>query len=377
MKLGTSDARGIGRAFAAVVASSVFAACFIDATGEGPGSLTCNNVSECPESEEPCEQPICDGGLCRFTPRPDGPSPTSVNGDCRSARCEAGEVVIGDDPEDDDDTNPCTTDACNAGTPTHTPTPNAQCFIGDGEGVCSDDPDNPVCEVECTGDDECRSDCFNGVCDDGICEGSIREVPLNHDDVANDCKQWSCDENAVAVEIADELDVPVSDDLVCTDDICVGTVPTYMEKPEGFECDEGLLCDLEQRCVECSTNFPCPADTPCIDYECDPTGACVDTPVAVGDPCVGMTGVCNAMNQCVECVDPGDCAAPEPVCSAAGNCVACLQPTDCPAQECRAASCSNANTCSYAITPGVGCSSVLGGVCCNNGSCNTLALCPP
>ena len=60
---------------------------------------------------------------------------------------------------------------------------------------------------------------------------------------------------------------------------------------------------------ECSTDQDCPEiDDACFYYVCSDC-SCVPVPEPPGVPC--MAGVCDGNESCVECIDAGDCFAPE------------------------------------------------------------------
>lgn len=107
---------------------------------------------------------MCTQGVCGFDNVPDQtPTPTQAAGDCKTKICDGQGGVVEIDSTDDlpDDSQQCTTDACNAGVASHTPVvAGSACSEGtgklcDGAGKC----------VECLD----NAGCASGLCSAGVC----------------------------------------------------------------------------------------------------------------------------------------------------------------------------------------------------------------
>jgi hypothetical protein len=105
----------------------------------GGGSGMCTDTNQCGSSSSPCVITYCDPVQgCILEPVVDGPLTDDVPGDCRYLACEGGEELLVEDPNDFDDRNECTTDACSTDGAVHNNSPGVACAGGicDDEGVC-------------------------------------------------------------------------------------------------------------------------------------------------------------------------------------------------------------------------------------------------
>jgi hypothetical protein len=87
-------------------------------------TIGCDADSQCNDANS-CTLDFCVQAMCVYDdvigPAPEG----QVDGDCRLLACDAGALLTQNDVNDvPDDMNPCTVDACDAGTPTHQPEPD-------------------------------------------------------------------------------------------------------------------------------------------------------------------------------------------------------------------------------------------------------------
>ncbi len=250
-----------------------------DSTGE---CVECLSATTCGKATE-CAAPTCAGGACGVDFTADG-TPIAVQqiGDCESTVCDgAGDTEqVNDDLDVEDDSNPCTLDACDAGDPTHTPQPGMACGAGltcNAAGQC----------VGCTVPSDCPGQddfCKTRTCNMGVCGFTFTaaNTPLPAgQQTAGDCQTLECNGAGVIQPEVTAGDIPV-DGNECTLDQCIGGNPMNPPAPQGDPCAMGgSVCDGMGSCVDCNT----PAD--CT----DPPGACV-----VASCTSGMCGQQNAMN---------------------------------------------------------------------------------
>jgi hypothetical protein len=171
-------------------------------------------------------------------------------GDCLANTCDgSGAIVaINDDLDINNDSNPCTTDACSAGLPTHAPV-MAGMVCGasqacDGAGNCN----GCLTAATCPGqDDECKA----RTCTAGACGFSFTAAGTpTAAQTAADCKKNQCDGAGAIVPVADNLDVPV-DSNQCTNDLCTAGVPSNPPLASGTACSQngGTSCDGAGTCT--------------------------------------------------------------------------------------------------------------------------------
>ena len=84
-----------------------------------------------------CTFDFCVANMCSIMPATNGPvGQGQVEGDCQTLACMDGELgSVVDDNDVPDDSNPCTMDACSAGTPAHDPAPDGTA-CGPNGAVC-------------------------------------------------------------------------------------------------------------------------------------------------------------------------------------------------------------------------------------------------
>lgn len=117
----------------------------VDPTCVAPDCVRCEVADDCPAPGGPCQERICDGGVCGARPSPEGaPVASQIVGDCRTAVCDgAGAVVeVADDSDLLGGGPACMQRACSGGKlqVTHLPA-RAPCAEGggavcDGAGSC-------------------------------------------------------------------------------------------------------------------------------------------------------------------------------------------------------------------------------------------------
>ena len=285
------------RSCSAVCAWSAWSAC----TGAAGAASACDD-------QNPCTTDSCAAdGTCahaNHTASCDDQNPCTTSDRCAGGACAG-------TPRDCDDQNPCTADACAPATAcTHTPTAGPSddanaCTLGDtcSGGTCAGGSPRP-----CDDSDSCTSD----ACDPAL--GCTHAPTAGACDDANACTMAdSCGPNGCA-------GVPIScnDQNPCTDDACdpaLGCVATQNTAP----CDDGSACTTDDACAAgACTGQPlapavCDDADPCTSDLCDPASGCFHTPSDApcddGDPCTdgdrcvagrceGAASVCDDQNPC-------------------------------------------------------------------------------
>ncbi|MBI4510177.1 MAG: hypothetical protein HY698_11125 [Deltaproteobacteria bacterium] len=350
--------------------------------------LECKADSDCGTSDE-CATRACSGGKCAVTFSQAGHSlAAQTAGDCRRVECDgAGEARSTVDNSDlPDDGNPCTSDSCAAGMPTHSAVAGRPCSQGGGrvcaaEGKC----------VECLVPLDCPwmfSECSFPTCQFGACGvGFVAAGADLSSQAAGDCKVKECNGEGGSVQSVDDNDVQV-DGNSCTRDVCIGGTPYHPPALARTSCsqDGGVMCDGEGRCVKCLLSSDCPGtDTECAVRSCV-SGACGMDFTASGAPVTGQTTgdckvlACDGTGKVVSKASDSDipvdglaCTAdtckdglpsnpPKPVgtacsedtgvmCDGEGNCAQCVFAANCPGTdtECAVRSCRD-GTCGVDYT---------------------------
>ncbi len=245
----------------------------------------CEGDGEC-DDENPCTIDACDAGTCAHE-QLDGvsaPDRAQVDGDCLERVCMAGEATDQiDDTDLPDDDDPCTDDVCTSGEPSNPPAAEGTRCSGDGfcdgAGTCSD----------CVTPDDCDQlpaddDCQQRTCIDHTCGQSFTDAGEPVNDALQtdaDCLVVVCDGAGGTQEDPDDVDVPV-DGLECTADECNAGVPDNPPLDAGADCSAGT-CDGLGGCVGCLT----PADCGGIDTFCQ-TITCIDNVCGVDNEDAGV-----------------------------------------------------------------------------------------
>jgi pectin methylesterase-like acyl-CoA thioesterase len=327
----------------------------------------CVTGADCPGTDTECRTRSCSAqSVCGFTFAQAGtPSQTQIAGDCHVSECDGNgnlrtSVLDTDVP---DDGNACTIDSCSGGVPSHAPVTPAGATCGGGN-VCDGTGHCVQCllATTCPGEDNV---CQTRTCGtDGTC--GFARVPAGTplaSQTPGDCQSQQCDGLGHLVNVPDPTDAP-SDGNACTDDGCVGGVPTFTPVAPGTACGDGRTCDANARCIQCATAADCPGqDTACQTRTCSADGVCGVATLSPGTPIAAqMIGdcqvvVCDATGNAVPMVDDNDLpvdgnvctddvctngapsnppVAPETscggsnVCDGAGHCFGCLVDADCP-----------------------------------------------
>ncbi len=322
-----------------------------------PAAETCNGVDDncdgnideglC-DDNNPCTTGICGSdGSCGQIPDSGPPcddgsactdSDICLNGKCKgqSTKC--------------DDSNPCTTDGCDAsGGCTHTN--NQEACTDDGNSCTIDACAEGACSHLSMGDGAtCKDDgntCTLDGCLDGTCVHTDDPFDPPCADDNNACTQDVCKASACAhVPVAADVTC-TSDNNVCTDDLCVGGACQHPAATTETTCaDDGIACTNDLcaggKCTHPAlvANSPCADDgLPCTDDLCQ-TGTCQHPAKPYGAvcaddglPCTADTcknGVCThlATLNGQSCPDDGDPCTID-TCTAQGGCGHAIDPAKC------------------------------------------------
>ncbi len=332
------------------------------------GSGGCSSPSDCAPPQNECQQATCESQVCGAAPTPAGtPLVTQTPGDCKRAECDGNgnSASVNDDTDIEDDSNECTDDVCNAGTPAHNnKLSGTKCTAGlcDTSGQCV----QCLAPNDCPGtDDECKQrTCTGGVCGTGF---SAAGTPVTAQ-TAGDCKKAQCDGSGNITSVNDDSDLP-DDSNPCTDDSCSAGTPANTPKSPGTKCGASGVCNAAGKCVGCNAPTDCPgnddeckkrtctanvcglsftpANTPlasqtagdCKQAVCDGSGnigsinldtdPIVDGKECTQDLCTAGTPSNPPENQTKTCTESGG-----KFCDGAGSCVECNSATTCGGGTC-------------------------------------------
>ncbi|MBX7081387.1 MAG: hypothetical protein K1X88_19455 [Nannocystaceae bacterium] len=242
---------------------------------------------------------------------------------------------------------------------------------GSSSGGSSDTSSGSTTAEPCGSDAECDdgNPCSADHCGAGFCShDAINGQPAPTGQTDGDCQVILCI-NGISQSTNSDNDVP-DDGNVCTDDLCMGGVPSNPDFPAGTPCNQVGVCDGNGACSECISPDDCdqfPVDDDCqmrtceantcgqvftdADTEigmqvpadchvvvCDGAGGTVanvddadvpddglectvdscdagvpsNDPVPAGTPC--LAGLCDGQGGCVGCLDPGDCGGVDTFC---------------------------------------------------------------
>ena len=286
-----------------------------------------------------------------------------------------------------DDGNACTTDACSAGTCTHTPVADGTTCTGTNAceqtyacqaGACTGS--NPVV---CTASDQCH---VAGTCDpaSGACSNPTATNGTSCND-GNACTQSDACESGTCTG---------SNPVTCTaEDQChtAGTCnpstgacsnPTATN---GTSCNDGNACTLTDSCQSGTCTGSSPVTCVAGD-QCHAAGTCDPTTGACSNPALPNGTSCNDGNACtlVDSCQAGLCAGTSPVtctasdqCHAAGTCNqstgACSNPT-----AANGTTCSDGNACTQTDSCQSGtCTGSNPVTCTASDQCHVAGTCSP
>ena len=330
------------------------------AGSSGGSTGGCTQPSDCPGTDDDCQQRTCDQGVCGTTFTGAGTAITAQNpGDCQKIVCagDGGVTSINDDNDLPNDGNPCTIDLCTSGVPTHTDGPSGVACGGDGGLQCNN---NGQC-VGCVGASDCPgtdTDCLVRACDNsGVCGFSATAFgTATTAQVAGDCLSSVCAGDGGVTTVALDSDIRDGGNP-CITDGCSGGVPTQTNVGVDTACGTAMICDGQGACVGCITGSDCPgSDTDCAQRACN-SGVCGTT--LAGSGTVVSTGQ-----------SPGDCQ--QLVCAGDGGITSIDDNSDKPTNPsaCVAGTCSNGNPGTSNLASGATCSGPNGAnLCDGQGNC--------
>jgi hypothetical protein len=281
-----------------------------------------------------------------------------------------------------DDGNACTTDACSAGTCSHTQKPEST-SCGSGVICCGGTCRAPTCTTgSCTATSTCKP---TGTCNNaGTCSASCSYS--NAPDLtvcgSGKCCYGTCDTS---------LTNPSNLNISCSKEGCSTSSWIYVSDTS----KNGVLCSGTQ-CLQCNTVGSCSYqnNSKCSQgYTCNSAGTCVASGCTSDSSCSGSTPHCNTTSgQCVQCTQQTHCddskvcttdTCSAGTCSHTNNAIVCggtcLQ---CSSGSCsyqnnskcsQGYTCNSAGTCVATCTPKPSCTTGQCGTW-NNGTCPTGTL---
>lgn len=266
------------------------------ATGSAGAPSSCTTPTECPGEDDACNTRTCEDGVCGVSRKAAGtPITVQTGGDCKKDVCNAAGKVTSevDDSDAPSDGNPCTTDACQAGTPMYADapegTPCGNALSCNAVGQCAG----------CTEDAQCgeSSACATVSCnDEQICV--YENVPAGQGDpggqTPGDCQRLACNGNGGIGPVVDDSDLPV-DGNPCTSDVCAAGAPSNPSAPAGTGCPGGV-CNGSGSCVACLQDADCGPTNACVSSTCN-GGSCQVSyvPAGQGDPGGQSPGNCHTV----------------------------------------------------------------------------------
>jgi hypothetical protein len=265
-------------------------------SGSGGAATSCTTPTECPGEDDACNTRTCEDGGCAMETKPAGtPITVQTGGDCKKDVCSAtGQVTTeADNTDAPSDGNPCTTDGCEAGSPSYgnapEDTPCGDALACNANGQCAGCVDDAQCGESTA--------CATVSCNDmQICV--YDNVPAGQGDpggqTPGDCQRQACNGNGGVGPVVDDADVPV-DGNPCTSDVCTAGAPSNPNAPAGTGCPGGV-CNGGGACVACLQDADCGATSACVTSTCN-GGSCQVTyvPAGQGDPGGQVGGNCHTL----------------------------------------------------------------------------------
>jgi hypothetical protein len=262
------------------------------------GCTGCASAAQCNDAD-PCTVDTCSSGVCGHGPAATGTSCSDGNlcnglETCQAGTCRPGTTL------NCSDTNPCTTDTCDAASGCRRTNNTNPC--ADEGNRCTDD----VCAGgSCTHPAKANgASCSDGnacdgaeICQNGSCQNGL--PPVCND--SNPCTNDSCNPTTGCV-FTNNTATCGDDGNFCTADVCGGGRCTHPPKAEGATCSDGLYCTIADSCRSgvCTGGVPnCTAfATACKTAACDETRrACTTAPKPMGTSCAD-TNACNGEETC-------------------------------------------------------------------------------
>ena len=253
----------------------------------GLDKLTFEDPASCAapcDDLDPCTEGDClVHGACHGTPVANGPSATDPLGNCQTVACAWGvaQITVDDTDVPEDDSDPCTDEACAEGTPSHPARPDGDPCVtkaGSVAGVCK----AGKCTAKCTQDLECddQNPCTMEACDllDSLCtsmpieDGTQTPGAIS---MPGNCHTRRC-LGGVDINAPDDNDVGASMND-CITATCTNGELTLPPKPLATPCatSMGQLCDGAGTCVACNVAADCaPTGDECKIAACNPDKSC-------------------------------------------------------------------------------------------------------
>jgi hypothetical protein len=319
-------------------------------TGDVCAGSVCSGKEKACDDGKPCTVDACDDttGNCKSAPYADGTACDDGTVCTQKDLCAAG-ACIGQ-TLNCDDTNPCTTDSCDAAKGCQTVANTAPCDDGNActagdacqAGACLPGAASAACDDSnaCT-TDSCdpakgcvhtnnTAGCDDGnacttgdTCKDGSCGGAAK----NCDD-SNSCTNDTCDAKTGCV-FTNNAALCTDGNVCTTDDVCKGgtCAGTPAIKCDDFNACTTDVCDAKLGCVykavtdgtKCDDGNGCTTPDACAAGKCTGPGKnCDDSNVCTSDSC--SNNICtNAFNK-NPCNDGSACTLVDN-CDGAGKCV--------------------------------------------------------
>ena len=266
-------------------------ACTEDSCDSATGCVNAPNLCD---DGDACTDDVCVGGACEHSETDCDDADACTDDSCDSA---TGCVYAPTDTCDDDDL--CTDDSCDPAT--------GDCaydaVVCDVVGEECDPATGDCVDAGCEEDADCDDgdDCTDDTCDAAECANDpvVCDQGFACNPATGDCEEIACTENA-----------DCDDDVACTTDNCVVATGECVFATNDALCDDGLHC-----------TGAAAADV------CDPDDgdAGADGCVRDGDPCGGLTPVCDEVDdECDPCGSDADCddgaTCTTDNCEAGGSC---------------------------------------------------------
>lgn len=228
-------------------------------SGGTGGVPECATPADCPGADTECAARTCDGGVCGVAWTAGGtPLQQQAQGDCQEVRCDGmgGEISVPDDADLPDDSNECTANGCNQGSPVFTPLPDTSCATGHCNAMAQ-------C-VECTQ----GSHCMSGVCSAlfTCAAPTCTDAVQNGDETDVDCGGMDCGDCATGLMCG------VNED--CIGGLCAGTCQPTCTDTVTNNGETDVDCG-GPNCGACAIGQMCAAATDCVSGVCGPGGACL------------------------------------------------------------------------------------------------------
>ena len=337
--------------------------CGIEGCTHTPNDATCDDSDPCTafdvctggecvstaplvcDDGNPCTQDLCDAVAgCLYEPT-DGPC-DDQNACTTVDQCTEGSCV-GAEPQDCNDENPCTDDACD---------PAVGCVHAGNAEPCEDGD-------ICTQGDACMGgECVGGAslsCDDGNpCTDDACDAltGCGHSPVAGACSDGNaCTEGDACTEgvCTGATTLNCDDGNPCTDDTCDAETGCAYKNNQG-SCDDGDACTVGTLCSggACVGNpIDCNDDNACTDDSCDSAlgcqhanamgpcddgNGCTDSDTCTNGVCKGVGLQCDDGNPCTD-----DSCDGVDACTYTANTKSCDDGNACTTEDrCEAEACS-------------------------------------